>query len=1157
VNRRDLLKNGSFGALGLWSTRYLPGVLLASPEHAEEPTTVIPNTNWADPAMGATVTASSGSGGGNVFGKYLSICWQTGGEIAGSWIQINFDQGREVSELWFLSEPVPTDILGQDIYNMLHSRADKRAPAKKISILLSDGSVYTSSLRQGVTYFQIFTLPEQRQTKFVRIRIDEAWPKATATDTGLGKIRVFARKHPLTFDVTVHPMYEVHNGRAVQAATLSFINPGNALSSCSLQVRQDSNPLVTTGIETIPACANYQESAWIPAPFEDTQMEFAITSPSAKYNLRRILQVPRYHSYFDGGTFELNCTNHNDMGWLDTQVITADFRSAWLIVPALKQMREFPEFMYSMECTTYLMEFLQRHPEMRDEMAERMRGNRFTWGGAYTNLLEVSVGPEKLVRQFYLGRRWLKNTFPGVDTRYYVQADPPQMSLQMAQVLVKAGIKYCLLGRFPWGFYNWRSPDGSIVKTRGFLYSGPTPWLDPKDNSGWLRLSAEREELYKTNHFPRIFIYDYDSDYLPPQPDLVPYTRRQNKSMEGFASIWNAHFAGDKTRQIKPPRILFTTPEASFEEFMAAGPDLPTLYGDWPMNWAYYDEPANREALLDGRIGHNELLAAERLYAGLRTRSGFAGYPGQVFANAWQANLWPDHGWGGNHGTVTDRVYAESYAKSRKLAGELLAGEGSKLAAGLPRKAGSQIPIAVYNCLSWSRSDAVECNVTIPADWRGWKLVDEKGAEMPCELLEDGFAGGKSRIVFVARDVPAVGYRCYFLERGGTVPKSDAVSGNETMENDFLRVTFGKGGIKSLFDKKKQWEVLRTDKFDGGEVLQFTAPGIVLENPEKVTMQNFDRTSNHEFRFTQTRKSPVGTIAIREAHFSDFVLRESFHLYNELDRLDIEIDLVDWSGKKERELRVAFPVNLDEARLSYEVPFGTVEMGKDELDFSLLPSNVDSQFNNKFYGGAHPIPFREAINWIDASSPHSYSMGCLAASDSTLHIFQDETDHPVSYPVLQHVLLSSRKSVGWNPEYWCTQAGNHRYRMALMPHAEGWRRRYRDAIGFNYQLMAFADNNKTAGTVPLPMQDSFLSIDPVNLVLTAMKKSEDDDRIVIRFYEAEGNKCTARIRLAVPIRHACKANLIEEDEETITPLEDGSLQLQVGPWEIVTVKVTV
>ncbi|MCL2661366.1 MAG: hypothetical protein FWD64_12740, partial [Acidobacteriaceae bacterium] len=950
-------------------------------------------------ATGANTTASSyvedppwGYTPDNIFGDFIWTGWQSKGELTGSWIQIDFGEIREVGELWFLSEPVPTDVIGQDVYNMTYPRVDKRAAARKVSVLMSDGSTHTTTLLQGVSYFQIFSLPAQQRTKSVRIRIDEVWPKSTAIETGLAKIRVFAKKHTPAFDITVHPMYDVRNENAVQAATLSIVNPGDAIPASSLEIRRGANLSLTVDLHPAPARASFQQSVWIPAPFEDSQMEFAVTSPSREFSLHRTLQVPRYRSYFDGGTFELNCTNHNDLGWLNTQAKTADYRSATLIIPALEQMRQYPEFMYSMECTAFLMEFLERHPEMREEMTERMRQNRFTWGGAYTNLLQVSAGPEKLVRQFYLGRRWLKNTFPGVDTRFYIQSDPPQMSLQMAQILAKAGIKYCLFGRLPFGFYNWISPDGSAVLARGYRYADPNLLLDPKDNSGWLQLAAEREDYYAANHFPRMFIYDYTSDYLPPQPDLVPYTRRQNKNMEQFASVWNAHFSGDKSRQIQPPRMLFTTPEASLDKFMAEGPDVPSLYGDWPFSWAYYDEASNREALLDGRVSHNELLAAERLHVGLGMRSGFSSYPEKTFAEAWKANLWPDHGWGGNLGVETDQVYATSYAKSRKLSGELIAGLGSKLASILPQKSASQIPVAVYNCLSWSRSDVVECNIAIPGDWHGWKLVDDDGAEIPSELVEDKSADGKLKIIFVAHDVPAVGYRCYFLESAETTPKSEAVNNNGTMENDSLRVTFGKGGIKSLFDKKRQWEVLRTDKFDGGEVLQFTAPGLAWddhEHPPAVTMQDFDRTASHEFRFAEAWKSPVGATVVREAHFPDFTLRESFHLYHELDRLDIEVELIDWKGVKERELRVAFPINLNEARLSYEVPFGTVEMGKDEMDYSQLPSNIDSQFFNKIYGGASAIPFREALNWIDASSPRAYSAGCLAASDTTLHLFQD------------------------------------------------------------------------------------------------------------------------------------------------------------------------
>lgn len=93
------------------------------------------------------------------------------------------------------------------------------------------------------------------------------------------------------------------------------------------------------------------------------------------------------------------------------------------------------------------------------------------------------------------------------------------------------------------------------------------------------------------------------------------------------------------------------------------------------------------------------------------------------------------------------------------------------------------------------------------------------------------------------------------------------------------------------------------------------------------------------------------------------------------------------------------------------------------------------------------------------------------------------------------------------------------------------------------------------GYAPEPDFQSFLELSPGNLIMTAMKKSEDDDRIVIRFYEAEGNPSLAQVRLATPISHAWKADLIEEDETALEPHAEGSLSFPAGAWEIVTLKV--
>ena len=1164
MRRRDFLKDGAGGLAALSAPRLLRSFPLIPEIAAEQIESASPNTNWADPALGAMARASSycsdppwGYRPENVFGDNLHQGWQTETGAVGAWIEISFAQVRQVSELWVLAEPLPADILGQDVYLMTYPRVSMLAAPRTIRLGFSSHSTYTFELLE-TNAFQIFSLPTEEKTSFIRITVEDIWPKPGATEAGIGKIRVFPYRHSPGFEVTAHTMYDVHDGKAVQTATVRIVNPGAEAEAGNLQVAANGAVRITSPLQSIPARSCCDRDVWIPAPFEDTVMEFEIVSPSPVSYGKQSLRVPKYHSYFDGGTFEFLCTNHNDLGWLNTPEKTADYRSSDLILPALQLMREYPEFLYSMESTAYLMEFLDRHPERRDEMAERMRQRRFTWGASYVQLLQTSAGLEKLVRQFYFGRRWLEKTFPGVETHFYIQSDPPEMSLQMPQILAKAGIKYCLLGRLPFGFYNWLSPDGSSVLTRGFRYVDASTLLDPKSNSGWLECAEERESYYAAHRLPRRFVYDYTSDYLPPQPDLVPYARRENKRMEAFAAAWNAHFEADKSRRIVPPRLMFTTPEAFLDEFASEPLTLTTLYGDWPCAWAYYDEPSNREALLHGRLAHNCLLAAERLYAGLALSRGFADYPAQEFTEAWKANTWPDHGWGGNRGIETDREYAESYAKSKALADTILSRAGARLASGVPRDGASRIPVVVYNSLSWTRTDVVECAIEISIHWTGWILTDDKGEEIPCEWTDDSLDDGARKMVFVAEKVPAVGYRSFFLQPATARPGGSKPLTGETMENEFYSVRFGRGGIQQFYDKRQQWDVLRTDRFYGAEVLDFAAPGNAWEDTESVGMQDFERTADHDFRLVSFKESAIRMTAVYEAQFSHFLLRERFHLYRKIDRFDIDVEIVGWSGEKARELRVAFPINLDDVRLSYEVPFGTVEMGKDELDFSRLPSNLDSQFNPKLYGGTHALPFREAINWIDASSRDYAEAGCLAASDATVHVFRDETDRPVPYPVLQHVLLSTRKSLAWNPEYWYTQKGNHRYRMALLPHGGDWRLRYREAIGFNYSLMPFTSGETAAirGSSFSGAQ-SFLSLDPANLILTAMKKAEDDDRIVIRFYEAEGNKTTACIRLQAPIRQAWKASLIEEDEMAIHPFEDGSIRMEVAPWEIVTLKVAV
>ena len=102
-----------------------------------------------------------------------------------------------------------------------------------------------------------------------------------------------------------------------------------------------------------------------------------------------------------------------------------------------------------------------------------------------------------------------------------------------------------------------------------------------------------------------------------------------------------------------------------------------------------------------------------------------------------------------------------------------------------------------------------------------------------------------------------------------------------------------------------------------------------------------------------------------------------------------------------------------------------------------------------------------------------------------------------------------------------------------------------------------ASPGETPKSSSLPASQEFLKLEPENLILTAMKKAEDDKRIVLRFYEAEGQGVRSRIKLRQPIQQAWRASLIEDDEEKLPVLTDGTIELEVKPWEIVTLKIAV
>ena len=157
--------------------------------------------------------------------------------------------------------------------------------------------------------------------------------------------------------------------------------------------------------------------------------------------------------------------------------------------------------------------------------------------------------------------------------------------------------------------------------------------------------------------------------------------------------------------------------------------------------------------------------------------------------------------------------------------------------------------------------------------------------------------------------------------------------------------------------------------------------------------------------------------------------------------------------------------------------------------------------------------------------------------------------HDAKGNVLRISLLRSPKWPDANADM-----GHHEFTYSIYPHAGTWREAgtVRRGYELNTPLLTFATQ---AHTGALPPEHSFVSIQPENVIVTAIKKAEDDDGLIIRFYEFAGKETQVSLRLPFGATVAMETNLMEKEEVALVVNNVRHIQISTRPYEIKTVKV--
>ena len=94
-----------------------------------------------------------------------------------------------------------------------------------------------------------------------------------------------------------------------------------------------------------------------------------------------------------------------------------------------------------------------------------------------------------------------------------------------------------------------------------------------------------------------------------------------------------------------------------------------------------------------------------------------------------------------------------------------------------------------------------------------------------------------------------------------------------------------------------------------------------------------------------------------------------------------------------------------------------------------------------------------------------------------------------------------------------------------------------------------------ASSGPLPAADAFVAVDAEHVVIDWVKKCEDSDDVLIRLYEAYGQRGPAMITFGLRPKKAAECDLMEENDEAV-PVNGHSVELYLRPYEIRTLKVS-
>ena len=767
---------------------------------------------------------------------------------------------------------------------------------------------------------------------------------------------------------------------------------------------------------------------------------------------------------------------------------------------AVKLLKKYPELVFVRSDALAYRWIARSDQNLLQEIKELVRQNRWIpIAGCYTQADSAVTTGESRIRQSLIGQAIFREYF-GIESQVAYLPDSWGHPATLPKLLAHCGYRYFTFSRpdhrrleLPSPLFNWIADDNSSILS----YRIPIRYSTYADEVERIKKAVELTPSWLNNTACFFGVGNHGGGP----------TEEQIKRVREFI---------DKTDDLE---IRFSHPQQFFET-VADSPDIPDYRGGME-NFAVgcFSSAASFKQLYDRTSCR--LLSAEK-FSSMASAMGVHDYDTASFNRLWEDLLFCEF-----HDILPGTSIKEGMEDAAHILGGIMAGAARlhtfalrAILNQIDTSAPAYVRFAVFNNTSMADTFYFEYEPWLLwQKWKDYSLIDENGNEVPCQQTQCTPASNGHTRLIIKLDLPA--NSCRFLRVIGPEPDLGKI-GPENAERFRLTARNAKD--------------FSTDRFNvginhNGDItrIRHRQYGIDLANAQFPQLQVFEDSSDtwslHLKGYQDSKllgtfetcssclieAGPLRWSIESQQQFGQSTLRREVRLYDQSDLIELHYWL-DWHEQWSLlKLNIALPFK--PAQVTNGLPFGKTQREPGVEEF-----------------GVH--------SWLLATTDST-----TTSADHALAILTGPGIHGADYvdntlritllrsPLYCHEQIACTYEPGFRHEY--MDQGQHHFVIGLLPASNDIPPA--DLVAISQRLgepVSCVTTHAHPGN--LKLTDDILRIEPNNIALSAVKRSQNNNTYIIRLWETAGrNTGTTLFWLGQELQFDIAANQICSLELTL------------------------